>query len=161
MMDLKSLYRNRAIELSASVLPTEDYYSMAVFHGGESVQLTYLWSELCPGKREAFLSGEKAADVAINARGDAFFKDITEGEALPEDEQEKCDARAADRVAMNLAEEMQYRKKRPVQRVMPEPPTGPAEGEVWTIDQWQVFNIKMEEYRRIVKELNELASRNN
>jgi len=158
-MDLKSQYKARAQELSASVMPTSDFYSMSVFHDGESVQLTYLWSELCPGKRESFLAGEKAADAAINARGDSFFKDVVEGDALPGDEQEKCDARAKDRVAMKLAEEMQYRKKKPVQSVMPEPPAGPAEGEVWGLDEWAVFNIKMDEYRRIIKSMNDQTAR--
>lgn len=157
-MDLKSLYKARAIELSASVIPTSDFYSMSVFHDGESVPLTYLWSELCPGKRESFVAGEKAADAAINARGDSFFKDIAEGVPLPGDEQEKCDARAEDRVSMKLAEELQYRKKKKP-AVMPEPPAGPADGEVWTIDQWQVFNIKMEEYRRIIKSLNDQTAK--
>jgi hypothetical protein len=158
-MDLKSMYKARAQELSASVIPTEDFYSMSVFHDGESVQLTYLWSELSPGKREAFLAGEKAADSAINARGDAFFREIVEGEPRPEDSQELCDARAADKVAMKLAEEMQYRKKKPVQSVMPDPPAGPAEGEVWGLDEWAVFNIKMEEYRRIIKSLNDQTAK--
>ena len=158
-MDLKSLYKARAIELSASVMPTSDFYSMSVFHDGESMQLTYLWSELCPGKRESFVAGEKAADSAINARGDSFFREIVEGDPRPEDSQELCDARAEDRVAMKLAEEMQYRKKKPVASTMPEPPAGPAEGEVWGLDEWNVFNIKMEEYRRIIKSINDQTAR--
>jgi hypothetical protein len=158
-MDLKSLYKARAIELSASIMPTSDFFSMSVMHDGESCRLMYLWSELCPGKREAYIAGERAEDGAINARGESFFKDVVEGEALPCDEQELCDARAADKVAMKLAEEMQYRKKKSVQSVMPEPPAGPAEGEVWGLDEWNAFNIKMEEYRRIIKSINDQTAR--
>jgi hypothetical protein len=159
MMDLKSLYKARAQELSASIIPTSDFFSMSVMHDGESCRLTYLWSELSPGKRESYLAGEKAEEAAINARGESFFKDIAEGEVKPGDEQDKCDARAEDRVSMKLAEEMQYRKKKPVQSVMPEPPAGPAEGEVWGLDEWNVFNIKMEEYRRIIKSINDQTAR--
>ena len=157
-MDLKSLYKARAIELSAMVVPTSDHFSMSVMHDGESVRLVYAWSELCPGKREAFLAGEKAEESAINARGDSFFKDI-HVEEKPEDAQELCDARAQDRVDMKLAEEMQFRKKKPAPSIMPEPPAGPAVGEVWTIEQWAVFNIKMEEYRRIIKSINDQTAR--
>jgi hypothetical protein len=157
-MDLKSLYKARAIELSGMVVPTSDHFSMSVMHDGESVRLMYAWSELCPGKREAFLAGERAEDGAINARGDSFFKDI-KVEEKPEDAQELCDARAEDRVKMKFAEEMQFRKKKPVQSVMPEPPAGPAASEVWGLEQWNVFNIKMEEYRRIVKSINDQTSK--
>jgi hypothetical protein len=158
-MDLKSLYKARAVELSASVAPTGEHFGMSVMHDGESVRLLYAWSELCPGKREAYLFGLKAEDAAINARGDNFFKDVKEPEVLPGDEQDKCDERAEAQVKMKFADEMQYHKKK-AKVAMPEPPAGPGDGEVWSIEQWQVFNIKMEEYRRIIKEMNELASGN-
>ncbi len=152
-MDIRSLYKARAVELSAGVMPTDECFSMSVMHDGESVRLTYRWSELCPGKRESYLAGLRAEDAAINARGDNFFKDVQPPEVLPGDEQDKCDSRAEARVAMTFADEMQYRKKK-AKVEMPLPPAGPGDDEVWSLAQWEVYRIKMNEYSRVVKEFN-------